>query len=119
MPVTVTEPAAFLMVKVLEKSSFTRPVGDVVKLPDSVKVPGKGPAAVPLTEKLKLPSVRLMRSSGQVPVNVDPVTLSTYEGLARQRGGRGSVRLDRTKSEHPQDQTPQSAANTERAARPP
>jgi hypothetical protein len=25
---------------------------DVVKLPDSVKVPGKGPAAVPFTEKL-------------------------------------------------------------------
>jgi hypothetical protein len=51
LPVTVTVPAALVTAKVLEKL-VKKPSGNAVKLPDSVKVPGKGPAAVPLTEKL-------------------------------------------------------------------
>src|SRR5215212_207766 len=66
----VTGPAALVMVKVLEKP-FTTPEGDVVKLPDSLKVPGKGPVAEPLTENLKLPSLPL---PAQVPVTVGPST---------------------------------------------
>jgi len=56
------------MVNALEKS-LRKPERTVVKLPDSVKVPGKGPAAVPLTEKLELPSLPLPVQS---PVSVDP-----------------------------------------------
>jgi len=68
LPVTV--PEVLVMVKALEKS-LRKPDRTVVKLPDSVKVPGKGPAAVPLTEKLKLPSLPL---PVQAPVSVDPRT---------------------------------------------
>jgi hypothetical protein len=46
-----------------------------VKLPDSVKVPGEGPAAVPLTEKLKLPPLPTV----QVPVNVDLLPLAVVK----------------------------------------
>jgi len=70
LPVTV--PASLVTVKVLEKSLRT-PDGPVVKLPDSVKVPGKGPAAVPLTEKRKLPA--LLGAPGHAPVSVDPLTV--------------------------------------------
>src|SRR5215212_9799289 len=38
------------------------------KLPDSVKVPGNGPVAVPLTEKPDAPPSKL-----QPPVSVDPL----------------------------------------------
>jgi len=68
LPVTV--PAVLVMVKVLENAVRKPPLTPAVKLPDSVKVPGKGPAAVPLTEKLKLPSL----SPVQAPVSVDPRT---------------------------------------------
>src|SRR6476619_6942139 len=72
----VTVPAVLVMVKVLEKS-LTKPPRIVLKLPDSVKVPGKGPVAVPLTEKLKFPS----KSPLQVPVSVDvdPLTGSSVK----------------------------------------
>jgi hypothetical protein len=63
-----TDPAVLVMVKLLERA-LRNPAAPVVKLPDSVKVPGKGPAAAPLTEKRKLPaSVPTL----QVPVSVDP-----------------------------------------------
>ena len=68
VPVTVTAPEVLVMVKVLEKL-VKKPSRSAVKFPDSVKVPGKGPAAVPLTEKLKLPPSPL-----QAPLNVDPLT---------------------------------------------
>ena len=58
LPVPVTLPAVLVIVKVLAKL-LTKPRLSVLKLPDSVKVPGKGPPAVPLTEKLKLPLVPL------------------------------------------------------------
>src|SRR5262249_12980422 len=71
-PVNVTLPAVSVMAKVLEKA-VNLPIGDVlVKLPDSVKVPGNGPVAVPLTEKLKAPAPPF---GVQVPVSVDPMTL--------------------------------------------
>jgi hypothetical protein len=71
LPVPVTVPTELVIVKVLEKL-VKEPPRSVLKLPDPVKVPGRGPAAVPLTEKLTLPwLVPLV----QAPLNVDPVTL--------------------------------------------
>ena len=52
----VTMPEVLVTVKELEKSP-KMPPRPVAKLPDSVKVPGKGPAAMPLTEKSKRPSL--------------------------------------------------------------
>jgi hypothetical protein len=69
LPVPVTVPAVLVIVKVLEKL-VKKPPRSVLKLPDSVKVPGKGPAAVPLTEKWTLPSLVPL----QVPLNVDRLT---------------------------------------------
>jgi hypothetical protein len=71
LPVTVSE--VLVMVKVLEKP-FTTPERLVVKLPDSIKVPGKGPAAVPLTEKLTFAASKFAPVQAPVPVSVDPLT---------------------------------------------
>ena len=69
LPVPVTVPAVLVIVKVLEKL-VRNPARMVLKLPDSVKVPGKGPVAVPLTEKWTLPSLVPL----QVPLNFDPLS---------------------------------------------
>jgi hypothetical protein len=72
VPVIVIEP--LVMVKVLVNPlRGTRPKTDRTKLPDSLKVPGKGPAAVPLTEKLKI----TLSPGLQVPVNVEDGPLVT------------------------------------------
>src|SRR5919197_53916 len=81
LPVTV--PSVLVMVKVLENAVREPPL-PVVKLPASVKVPGKGPAAVPLTEKLTFPSdsrlqVPVRSDGGRGPVRVSP---ASEEGVA-------------------------------------
>jgi hypothetical protein len=97
-----------VMVKVLEKW-VTEPPTSVVKLPDSVKVPGKGPAAEPLTEKLKVPAlVGTLQCAGQRR----PPDHLTGESLAHQRGGRSQHAPGPSPVRAPEGSDTQSAAAT-------
>src|SRR5689334_13635997 len=66
--VPVTLPAGLVMVNLL-LTSTTMPRSSVLKPPDSLKVPGKGPVAVPLTEY----SMFVMPAVVQGPPSVDPL----------------------------------------------